>query len=143
MPDIIGWIGRTRHPLLTILLIGTVIRIAIGSLSVVYDSDFWVLVIRNLEAGEGLYGMHGYFYTPVWGYILGLVAALQDIFLDIGESAVRVAEALFVEGSGPYFSATIPIQIVHPGGEHTDFNEPGTAVEEEDYLRFIEKLKTS
>lgn len=33
-------------------------------------------------------------------------------------------------------------QIVHPGGEHTDFNEPGTAVEEEDYLRFIEKLKT-
>ena len=33
-------------------------------------------------------------------------------------------------------------QIVHPDGEHTDFNEPGTAVEEEDYLRFIEKLKT-
>lgn len=108
MPDPLGWINRIRHPLLTIFLIGTVIRIAIGPLSIVYDSDFWVLVIRNLEAGEGLYGMHGYFYTPVWGYILGLVAALQDVFLDIGESAVRVTEALFVEGSGPYFSATIP-----------------------------------
>ena len=108
MPDPIGWIKRIRHPLLTVFLIGTVIRIAIGPLSIVYDSDFWVLVIRNLEAGEGLYGMHGYFYTPVWGYILGLVAALQDVFLDIGESAVRVTEALFVEGSGPYFSATIP-----------------------------------
>jgi len=108
MPDPIGWIKRIRHPLLTVFLIGTIIRIAIGPLSIVYDSDFWVLVIRNLEAGEGLYGMHGYFYTPVWGYILGLVAALQDVFLDIGESAVRVTEALFVEGSGPYFSATIP-----------------------------------
>lgn len=108
MPDPLGWINRIRHPLLTVFLIGTVIRIAIGPLSIVYDSDFWVLVIRNLEAGEGLYGMHGYFYTPVWGYILGLVAALQDVFLDIGESAVRVTEALFVEGSGPYFSATIP-----------------------------------
>ncbi|MDO4287136.1 MAG: 1-phosphofructokinase family hexose kinase [Eubacteriales bacterium] len=32
-------------------------------------------------------------------------------------------------------------QIVHPDGSHTDFNEPGTAVEDEDYLRFLEKLK--
>ena len=32
-------------------------------------------------------------------------------------------------------------QVVHPDGSHTDFNEPGTAVEDEDYLRFLEKLK--
>ena len=32
-------------------------------------------------------------------------------------------------------------QIVHPDGEHTNFNEVGTAVTDENYLRFLEKLK--
>lgn len=97
-----------RHPFLTVLLVGILARALIGSLAIVYDADYWVTVIRNIESGNGLYGLEGYYYTPVWGYILGGIAAFQDVFMDIGESAVRVAEALFVEGSGPYFSATIP-----------------------------------
>ncbi len=101
-----------RHPFLAVLSIGIVIRIAIGGLSVVYDSDYWAIVIRNIEAGQGLYGMEGYYYTPAWGYILGLVSVLQDMFLNVGESAVRVVEALFVEGSGPYFTATVPSLVV-------------------------------
>lgn len=101
-----------RHPFLAVLLIGIAIRIAIGGLSVVYDSDYWATVIRNIEAGQGLYGMEGYYYTPAWGYILGLVSVFQDMFLNIGESAVRVVEALFVEGSGPYFTATVPSLII-------------------------------
>lgn len=32
-------------------------------------------------------------------------------------------------------------QLVHPDGSHTDLNEVGTAVTDEDYLRFLEKLK--
>ncbi len=100
------------HPFLVVLLIGIAIRIAIGGLSVVYDSDYWAIVIRNIEAGQGLYGMEGYYYTPAWGYILGLVSVFQDMFLNIGESAVRVVEALFVEGSGPYFTATVPSLII-------------------------------
>ena len=35
----------------------------------------------------------------------------------------------------------INTQLVHPDGSHTDLNEPGTVVTDEDYLRFIEKLK--
>lgn len=96
------------HPFLTVLLIGIVIRAIIGSLSIVYDADYWTIVIRNIETGNGLYGLEGYYYTPVWGYILGGIAAFQDVFLNVGESAVRVAEAIFVEGAGGYFSATIP-----------------------------------
>ncbi len=101
-----------RHPFLAVLAIGIAIRIAIGGMSVVYDSDYWATVIRNIEAGQGLYGMEGYYYTPAWGYILGLVSVFQDLFLNIGESAVRVVEALFVEGSGPYFTATVPSLII-------------------------------
>ena len=97
-----------RHPFLAVLLIGIVVRAMIGSLSIVYDADYWAIVIRNIETGNGLYGLEGYYYTPVWGYILGGIAAFQDVFLNVGESAVRVAEAIFVEGAGGYFSATIP-----------------------------------
>lgn len=97
-----------RHPFLAVLLIGFVVRAMIGSLSIVYDADYWAIVIRNIETGNGLYGLEGYYYTPVWGYILGGIAAFQDVFLNVGESAVRVAEAIFVEGAGGYFSATIP-----------------------------------
>lgn len=32
-------------------------------------------------------------------------------------------------------------QIVHPDGSHTDLNESGTEVMDDDYLRFIEKLE--
>lgn len=102
----------TRHPFLTVLLIGVLIRAVIGSLAVVYDADYWAVVIRNIESGNGIYGLEGYYYTPVWGYILGGIAAFQDAFLNIGESAVRIAEALFVEGIRGYFSATIPSLLV-------------------------------
>lgn len=101
-------IANVRHPLLLVLAVGILIRIAIAPLSIVYDSEYWALVIRNIEIGQGLYGVEGYYYTPVWGYILGLVAVLQDALLNLGEVAVKVAEIIPIEGMGPYFSSTIP-----------------------------------
>lgn len=35
----------------------------------------------------------------------------------------------------------VNVQVIHPDGSHTDFNEPGVTVSDEDYLRFLEKLK--
>lgn len=107
-----GRICSLKHPFLTVLLLGILIRALVGALSIVYDADYWAVVIRNIESGNGLYGLEGYYYTPVWGYILGGIAAFQDAFLNVGESAVRIAEALFTEGSGGYFSATIPSLLV-------------------------------
>ena len=101
-------IANVRHPLLLVFVVGILIRIAIAPLSIVYDSEYWALVIRNIEIGQGLYGVEGYYYTPVWGYILGLVAVLQDALLNLGEVAVKVAEIIPIEGMGPYFSSTIP-----------------------------------
>lgn len=94
--------------LLLILFVGIVIRLAIASLSITYDSDYWTIVIRNIESGFGIYELEGYYYTPAWGYILGLIGAFQTVFMDMGEVAVRVVEAIFVEGIGMYVTATIP-----------------------------------
>lgn len=97
-----------RHPLLFLIVVGILLRLAITPLSVVYDSEFWALVVRNIEAGWGLYGVDGYYYTPVWGYFLGLSAAFQDLFMNIGEVAVKVVELIPIEGLGLYFTSTIP-----------------------------------
>lgn len=101
-------LSEIQHPLLWVALIGIVIHLLMMSVSFVYDSNYWAVVTRNIESGEGLYGLEGYYYTPVWGYILGLVSAFQTFFLDLGELAIRVVEALPVETyDGFYMTATI------------------------------------
>ena len=55
-----------EHPLLTITIIGVIIRLLMIPITLVYDSNYWAIVIRNIETGSGLYELEGYYYTPVW-----------------------------------------------------------------------------
>lgn len=98
-----------RHPILLIVAVGIIIRLVLMSASMVYDLDYWAVVIRNIESGEGLYDAEGYYYTPVWGYVLGFIAACQSMFLELGEVAIRVLEAFPVEIiPDTYYTATAP-----------------------------------
>ncbi len=100
---------KLRHPVLTILAVGWIIRLLVMPFTVVYDADYWAIVIRNIEVGEGLYGLEGYYYTPIWGYVLGLIGAFQNAFLDLGDPVVRLSETFFIEGDGWYYlSSTVP-----------------------------------
>lgn len=102
-------IASMKHPVLFLLALGVVVRLAIMSTSMVYDLDYWAVVIRNIEAGNGLYEAEGYYYTPIWGYILGIISVLQDYVLCLGETAVRVVDAFFVEYiPETYYTATAP-----------------------------------
>lgn len=101
------WAKSLKHPILDVIAFGLAVRFLVMLLAMVYDSDYWAVVVRNLEAGEGLYDMEGYYYTPVWGYILALVAAFQDSVLSLGDSATRVAEMIYIEGSGHQTTATV------------------------------------
>lgn len=85
-------LGSIKHPILTIIVIGLILRLILSVFTVIYDSEYWSLVIRNIKMGEGLYGVTGYYYTPVWGYLLGLLGAFQSFFLDIGEMGIKVVE---------------------------------------------------
>ena len=90
-----------------ILIIGIVTRIFLGSfLTFVYDMYHWGVVIQNINSGNGLYGLTGYFYTPVWGYFLGVEAFFQDLFgiANIGE---RLTGALFMDSIPGYFTGTV------------------------------------
>ena len=104
-----GFFGSIKHPLLWLIIIGTLIHLFAAVFQIVFDNDYWALVIRNIEAGNGLYEVTGYYYTPVWGYVLGLVSALQTVFLDLGMDVLRVVEFFFAEDPPyTYYSATVP-----------------------------------
>ena len=95
------------HPLITITIIGVIIRLLMMPITLVYDSNYWAIVIRNIETGNGLYELEGYYYTPVWGYVLGLVSAFQSAFLSLGEMGIRSVEALPVELPAMFLTATV------------------------------------
>lgn len=73
-----------RHPLFIVILIGLVIRlILMPLLTYAYDISFWATTIQNIMSGDGLYDLPGYYYSPVWGYILGAVGSVGNILLGL------------------------------------------------------------
>lgn len=98
-----------KRPVVLVLVAGILIRLLIFPfMEVGYDSDFWALIIRNMEGGEGLYGLEGYYYTPIWGYVLGAVSVFQEAFLNIGDMGARFVEVFPAESfEGFFFSSNV------------------------------------
>ena len=93
-----------RHPIFIIIIVGIAIRLVLAPLFTVgYDSDFWATIIRNLNSGEGLYGLEGYYYTPVWGYILSFISMLEGMFLNIDIMGLRPVETFPLETYSNWF----------------------------------------
>lgn len=77
-------IGRD---LLIVTVIGLVIRYVVGTFfTYPTDVNYWIIVSENLFSNEGLYGLPGYYYTPVWGYILSAVTSIVGLIgIPLGE----------------------------------------------------------
>ena len=92
--------------LAVVIAVGLAIRVPSGlALNYGYDVHHWAIIMANASSGNGLYGLTGYFYTPVWGYILGFMNLIQQACLTLGETAFRVPEALGFEGYDGWISA--------------------------------------
>ena len=91
-----------------VIVAGLAVRIAVGALLTFSDDvQSWALTISNIEAGGGLYGLAGYNYTPVWGYILAFIDLVLEPFgvSDFGE---RVLEVLAVEDGDAVAYTIVP-----------------------------------
>ncbi len=91
--------GAVRdHPFITILVLALAVRLVLMPL-LTYDYDIyhWGLIIENIQSGNGLYDTAGYYYTPVWGYILGSMSAFMDLFLNVDVFGARFTELFPVE----------------------------------------------
>lgn len=87
-----------RKGLAVAILVGIIIRMVVAPF-LTYDFDIyhWGVILENLQTGNGLYGLDGYYYTPVWGYIMGFESLIMGFFNDLGAYGFRYEELLPVE----------------------------------------------
>ena len=105
-------LGFLKKPILIIFIISIAIRLILAPLLTMnYDVYHWALVMQNIQAGNGLYEVAGYYYTPIWGYLIGFTSMLHDVFLNMPVFGERFLVALPVEGGG-YVQATATITTV-------------------------------
>lgn len=78
------------HPLVSILVVGLIVRAVISPIfTFSYDSMYWGVILGNIQSGEGLYGLPGYYYTPVWGYFLAVIGMFMTHVLGIGSLGLQ------------------------------------------------------
>lgn len=84
-----------KRPLVIIVVAGLLIRVVLIPLFTYnYDISFWATTIQHAQSGNGLYGLSGYFYTPVWGYILGFLGLVANFIFGIS-SYGTIGDQLF------------------------------------------------
>ncbi len=69
-----------------------------------YDMSGWAEVCNNLLAGEGLYAVEGYYYTPVWGYFLSALLYLGAL-LGIAPTMTQQDLLISLENGGSPFTS--------------------------------------
>jgi len=93
---------------LKVLIIGLAIRfVLMPLLTYPFDVEHWAIIIQNIESGNGLFGLTGYFYTPVWGYILGFITVCLNGLTSLDLFGLRFTDLLGIETlHDTFFTAT-------------------------------------
>ena len=99
-----------KRPLTVMLALGLAVRlILMPLLSFELDLGYWLRITGLLDAGFGLYDTPGYYYTPIWGYLVALFSTLGDL---LGVTDL----ATFVPALTPYTTGLIDLSeyVVSP-----------------------------
>lgn len=89
---------RLSRRLALFLVVGLAIRfICAPLLTYDYDIYHWAVIMQNIDSGNGLYELTGYFYTPVWGYIMGAILMFWNLFLRIDVFGMKFTSFLGIE----------------------------------------------
>lgn len=104
------------------LAIGLIVRFALLPLTYEYDMYHWAVILQNINSGNGLYSLDGYFYTPVWGYVLGAMDAVWNSLLSVDVFGMKITELLGVQTmehmnhtatvTTPEFNAFIKLMLI-------------------------------
>ena len=77
-------VGTMKRPVVIILIVGLLIRFVLAPLfTYTFDIAHWAMVTEHLQAGFGLYSVPGYYYSPVWGYMLGTFSLFSNFVFSI------------------------------------------------------------
>jgi hypothetical protein len=107
--NIISVLSFFKRPLVIIVIAALLIRlILMPFLTYGYDIYHWALIVSNINSGNNLYDLDGYYYTPVWGYLLGFIQMIQQFLIDAGPMGMRFTNLLGMENlQYPYHIATV------------------------------------
>ena len=75
-----------------------------------FDSAHWMFTVDSIESGNGVYELNGFYYPPLYGYILSFLAMVADI-LAIPMIAVFPTDTSVPAGMGSYmyYNPAFPI----------------------------------
>jgi len=77
-------VGILKRPVVIVLIIGLLVRFVFAPLfTYTFDIAHWAMVTEHLQAGFGLYEVPGYYYSPVWGYMLGSFSLISNFAFQI------------------------------------------------------------
>lgn len=89
--------GIVTHPLVMVIIFGTLMRLIVSLfLTYPYDSSYWGMILENIQSGNDLYGLPGYYYTPVWGYFLSSVGFVSDFIFGVDNFGIHAYDFIFV-----------------------------------------------
>lgn len=80
------------------LVLGLAVRFVLcPTLTYPFDVEHWAVILQNIANGNDLYGLSGYFYTPVWGYILGAEGGVLSLFGTVDLMGNRFTDLFGIE----------------------------------------------
>ncbi len=73
-------VREMKHPLAVLLIVGLAVRLVLMPfLSFNIDLTYWMKTVNLIDGGMDLYSIDGYYYSPIWGYVLGAVDMLAHL----------------------------------------------------------------
>ncbi len=74
-------LNRDVPDIVAILVLGCAVRLIVAPFfSDTFDFAYWTATVFDVRVGDGLYGEYDFWYPPVWGYVMSLIAPLMDLF---------------------------------------------------------------
>lgn len=112
-----------KRSLFWFIVIGLAARLVCAPiLTYEYDSYHWGVIMQNINSGNALYELTGYFYLPLWGYILGFIDIIWNNLLVVDVFGVSVTQLFGLEDlnhvwhlstiTSPAFNTAIKIPLI-------------------------------
>ncbi|MBE6517477.1 MAG: DUF2029 domain-containing protein [Thermoplasmata archaeon] len=77
-----------------------------------YDSEHWAYTVDSIDSGNGIYGLNGFYYPPLYGYILSFLTMIADALgIPIISTNPIDTEAPIVLGKYMYYHPAFPIMF--------------------------------
>ena len=71
----------TREKIIIIALLSFAVHLIVNIfMTHLGDPEYWPRIMQTVNSGNGIYGLDGNYYTPIWGYLLSSLDMMIQLF---------------------------------------------------------------